>query len=148
MAIAIRELQLGDTMMLEELLDTLQPGWADGLAPGASGPTAFLAQPRSFAFGGYVDNTPVGWLWGSQTFRPDGRLLFTVHEITVDEDMRRRGVGRSLLDAAIGLAARNGGYALQLMTPLDSEAATALCRAAGAVTTSERGERLFVWRYP
>lgn len=148
MTIAIRELGIGDKMMLEELLDAVTPGWSDDLAPGGSGPMAFLAQPRSFVFGAYVDNDASGWLWGAQTFRPDGQLLSVIHEVTVTSENRRRGIGRSLIEAAIGLAGRRGSRALQGLISADDPAAIGLCLAAGGSPNSDGGELLFTWPMP
>lgn len=147
MSIAIRQLGLADKMMLEELLDACGPGWSDHLAPGASGPLAFIAEPRSFIFGAYSDNDPVGWLWGANMWRPDGRTMSYVHEIDVIAEYRRKGVATSLIEAALAMAKRNGSHAMFLITGADNEEANALYRATGAERLSESGENGYAWRF-
>ncbi len=134
--------------MLEELLDVCGPGWSDHLAPGASGPMAFIADPRSFVFGAYIDNEVVGWLWGAHMWRPDGRMMSYVHEVDVVADHRRKGVATSLVEAAIGLARRNESHAMWLLTDTTNEPAKALYEATGGARLREDGHDLaFVWRF-
>jgi ribosomal protein S18 acetylase RimI-like enzyme len=148
MSISIRELGIQDRLMLEELLDVCGPGWSDHLAPGASGPMAFIADPRSFVFGAYIDNEVVGWLWGAHMWRPDGRMMSYVHEVDVVADHRRKGVATSLVEAAIGLARRNESHAMWLLTDTTNEPAKALYEATGGARLREDGHDLaFVWRF-
>lgn len=126
MSIAIRELGLADKLLLEELLDTVSPGWSDALAPGASGVIAFLSQPRAFAFGAYVDNDPAGWLWGAQTLKPDGRRTSHVFDVTVVSEHRRKGIASALLDAAAGLAMTEGSEQIRLTAAADKAGINAL----------------------
>ena len=144
MTIAIRELGLADTMMLEELLDALSPGWTDDLAPGASGPMAFLSQPRSFVFGAYADNQPAGWLWGAQNFAPDGRRTSVVYGLSVVEEHRRKGIATALFDAASGMARRDGSGAVQLTITGVNPSGESFCQEAGGVR-SETGDAAYSW---
>ncbi len=129
---AIRELGLADQMMVEELLGAVEPGWKDSLAPGASGATAFLADPKSFMFGAYVNNEPAGWLWGVHVRRPDGRVMTYVHELDVVEHHRRRGIGSTLMEAAVGAARREQSHRLWLVTRQHNEAGNSLYQSLGA----------------
>ncbi len=144
MTIAIRELGLADTLMLEELLDTLSPGWTDELAPGASGPMAFLSQPRSFVFGAYVDNDPAGWLWGAQYFAPTGQRISVVHGLTVASEHRRKGLATALFDAAAGLARRDGSAVVHLTIEGHNSTGGSFCERIGGAR-SESGEALYSW---
>lgn len=145
MSIAIRELGLADKLMLEELLDVITPGWQDGMAPAASGPLAFIADPDSFVFGAYADNDPIGWLWGVKIRRPDGRSMSYVHDVEVIEGRRRAGVATSLLEAAIALARRNGCDRLWLTTNVANEPAVALYQQTGGTRTAGADDAVFVW---
>ncbi len=147
MSIAVRELGIADTAMLEELLDAIEPGWSDGLAPGANGPTAFITEPRTFVFGGYVDNEPAGWLWGLHMRRPDGRTTTHVHQIDVVAEYRRRGVAQALVEAALALAERTGSYRMWLTTDQANEPAKALYEKAGARRRTEQGEIVYSWPF-
>ncbi|MGH1489414.1 MAG: GNAT family N-acetyltransferase [Acidimicrobiales bacterium] len=141
MTIAIRELSIGDTLMLEELLDAVTPGWRNALAPGASGPLAFIAEPRTFVFGAYVDNAPAGWLWGIHVRRPTGRLMTYVHEVDVVAEHRRRGVARLLVDATLALARSGGSDRLWLVT----DTANGLYKTAGATRRDDEGQIVYSW---
>lgn len=131
MSIAIRELGIADKLLLEELLDTTCPGWSDEQAPGASGAIAFLSQPRTFAFGAYVDNDPAGWLWGAQSFHPNGRRTSRIHELIVVKEHLRKGIASALLDAAAGLARTEGSDQIQLAVEDGNVAANALFARIG-----------------
>jgi len=145
MALSIRELGLRDQIMVTELLDACLPGWSDGLQPGASGPLAFLADSASFAFGGYVDNDPAGFLWGAHIRRPDGRTTSYVHELDVVPEFRRHGVASLLLEAALGMARQHGSVELWLLTRATNEAATELYEGLGGQRHWDVGAERFVW---
>lgn len=131
--------------MLEELLDTCAPGWSDALAPGASGPVAFMADSKTFVFGAYVDNVPVGWLWGAQFPRPDGRTMSYVHQLDVIEAHRRKGIASSLIEAAIGQARSAGVDRLWLTTRRTNLPARTLYEGLGGQPASEEGDVVFRW---
>ena len=108
MSVAIRELGLRDRVALERLLDVCSPGWVDALAPGASGPLAFVADPSSFVFGVYRDGEPVGWAWGNHVKRPDGAAVSLIHELSLVGADCDHSLADMLVDAAFGLARRSG----------------------------------------
>jgi len=143
--ISIRELGLADEAMVGELLDAIRPGWADALAPGASGPRAFVTDARSLAIGGYVDNEPAGLIWGVHVRRPSGALMTYLHELDVVEAYRRRGLATMLIEAAIGAARRTGSTRLWLITEVDNEPAGALYRATGAEVLNDGHQRVHRW---
>lgn len=144
MSVSIRELSIKDQLMLEELLDVMQPGWHDGLGPGASGPMAFIADGHTFALGAYVDQLPAGWAWGQHLRRPDGRSMTYVHQIEVVEDHRRRGIATSLLSAVEMLARSNSSHKMWLYTNADNRVGRALYASTGA-TETEIGEFVQIW---
>lgn len=145
-----------DRAELEALLDVFRPGWSEEMAPGASGPMAFLTQPRSFVFGAYGNDEPIGWLWGVQIIRPTGRLMSYVHQLDVEVGHRRRGVATSLLEAAISLATRSGSGRLWLTTAASNAGAMALYESAGATSGDQyrnnqgepTGDVLYSWDLP
>jgi ribosomal protein S18 acetylase RimI-like enzyme len=57
--------------------------------------------------------------------------LRILNDLYVDEDARRRGIARALLDAAVAFARAEGAAGLMLETGRDNAAARALYRAAG-----------------
>lgn len=131
MTIAIRELGLADRMMLEELLDAMTPGWNDRLSPEASGPTAFLTQPRSFVFGAYASNEPAGWVWGMTSFAPDGTMAAAIRGLAVRPEQRRQGIGTALLDAAVAFSRRQGCRVVELVAEANDGAADQFLTANG-----------------
>ncbi|MEM7095460.1 MAG: GNAT family N-acetyltransferase [Actinomycetota bacterium] len=148
MAIAIRQLGLRDSLMVEELLDHFSPGWSDALAPTASGATAFLAARDSFIFGAYDDHDAAGWLWGVLLRRPDGRREAYVHELDVEPTHRRRGIATMLVGAAMELARQESCSRLWLITRAENGAGRGLYESLdgrdGGV--DDDGWRRFVWQ--
>lgn len=126
MALAIRELGPADEPALRTLMDAVIPGWADLLAPGASGPTAFLADGESAVVAAYDDAEPVGWAWGVRIRYPNGRLVTYVHQLDVVESHRRRGVATKLIEASKTIARRRGCSKFWLSTGGHNEVAQAL----------------------
>jgi len=145
-SISIRELGLADEAMVAELLDAVRPGWTDALAPGATGPRAFVADARSLAIGGYVDNEPAGWVWGTHIRRPDGSLMTYLHELDVVASFRRQGLATLLIEAAVAAARRAGSKRVWLTTEADNEPANALYRMAGAEVLNDGAQRVHRWQ--
>ncbi len=119
MSIAVREIRMGDLLMLEEMLDAIAVDLTgrdavDAMAPAASGGKAFLTDSASFAYAAYLDNAPVGGLWGARIRRPDGSVTVEVLQIAVVRAARRRGIGSLLVESAIGHARRLGATDLVL----------------------------------
>lgn len=64
-----------------------------------------LSKPSYFAFLAFDDSAPIGYLVAEVAHRPETARQFAhetiyIHEISVSPAARRKGVGRSLLDAA------------------------------------------------
>lgn len=130
MTIAIRELGLGDEIALRALMDAVVPGWTDHLAPGASGPLAFLADGDSTVVAAY-DDEPVGWAWSVRIRYPNGRLVTYVHELDVVESHRRRGIATMLMEASMTIARQRGCSRFWLSTGGHNEGAQALYDTLG-----------------
>lgn len=85
----------------------------------------------------------VGFALAHELPRLDGaspKLL--LYEIGVDPGFRRRGVGRSLVEAVKEVGRRCGARSLFVITEGENEAAVALYRSAGGVRGTEN-ERVF-----
>ncbi len=145
MSISVRELGLADEAAVIEVLDAVTPGWVDALAPGASGPRAFVADGRSLALAGYVDDRPAGWLWGTHIRRPDGARMTYVHELEVVDWARRRGLASMLVEAAVGAARRAGSTRLWLVAETGNEPADRLYRSLGSTSASDTDHRIHRW---
>lgn len=144
MSIAIREIGIGDESMVHEMLDAVSPGWVDQLAPGASGPRAFVATNNSFMFCAYVDNEPAGFVWGSTIRRPTGGVMSLVYELDVRESFRRQGIGSMLMEAANALARREEHVELWLVTENDNDEARGLYENLGA-QSNDTPDRVYWW---
>ena len=149
MSLAIREIGVADQILVEELLDTFEPGWNDALAPTASGAIAFLTDSNAFMFGAYegsieAGRDPVGWLWGMHARRPDGRVMTYVHQLEVHEDHRRRGVASLLMEQALNAARQRKAHKLWLVTRQTNEASNPLYQSLGAEFEAG-GSQLYTW---
>lgn len=80
----------------------------------------------------HVDGQPAGFVSGVEIAHPDKGVEVLLYELGVDEAYRRRGIGRSLVEALADLARELG--CRQMWVPIDAEddVAEAVYRAAGA----------------
>jgi len=144
MSIAVRELGMGDRLMLEELVDALTRDAegtpvVDALAPVASGALAFLASGDSFAYAAYLDNDVAGGFWGVRIRRPDGAVSVEIFDLHVMTGARRQGIGTLLVEAAVAHARRADAADVVLRGGPD---VAALATSLGA---AEADRRLMRW---
>ena len=85
-----------------------------------------------------------GWCWGHHLVRPDGAPMAHLHELTVAEDFRRRGVGRELLKAFVTAARAAGATRMFLTTGADNVPARALYDSVGG-GLAEQGRTVNYW---
>jgi GNAT superfamily N-acetyltransferase len=132
--VEIRRLGGGD----EELLDR-----ALGVFRGASAvaPDLFLEDPRTHAFVAVDGEDVIGWCYGYELLRPEGRWMMFIQQIDVIESRRREGIGRQLLDTFVGLARSKGHSKMWLYVDAGNKAARQLYENAGG----DPGERLGHW---
>ncbi|MEV5614067.1 GNAT family N-acetyltransferase [Streptomyces sp. NPDC052225] len=95
----------------------------------------FLAAPGHHLFLAYEDgdpgDTPVGFVSGVETLHPDkGREMF-LYELSVDEEHRRRGIGRALVRTLADLASELGCYDMWVPVDMDNDPARATYLSAG-----------------
>ena len=77
---------------------------------------------------------PIGMLFGRLD---DGGELLDIGALWVDPDMRRRGIGRALLEAALSWAQDAGASRAELWASQSNEAARQLLLGAGFASTGE-----------
>lgn len=121
--IAVRRADPGDAAAISALNDEVQAIHAAAVpwrfrAPGPdtcppSEVTRLLAAPGIAVFLAEVDGTPAGYVLAEIQRRPEtprmhAHAMVYVHHIGVGAALRRQGVGRALLDAAVGLARAEG----------------------------------------
>jgi aminoglycoside 3-N-acetyltransferase I len=93
----------------------------------------FLAEPGHHLLVAYDrDQRPVGFVSGVETTHPDKGTEMFLYELAVDEPARRRGIGRTLVEALAAVARERGCYGMFVFTDDDNVAALATYRRAGA----------------
>lgn len=75
---------------------------------------------------------PSASITGVEMTHPDKGTEMSLYELAVDEEQRRRGVGRALVEALGHLAAERGCYGMWVGTEPDNVAAIATYLSAGA----------------
>lgn len=92
----------------------------------------FLARSGHHLLLARVDGEPVGFVSGIEVGHPDKGVKLLLYELGVDEAHRRRGIGRSLVEALADLARDLG--CRQMWVPIEAgdEVAEAVYRSAGA----------------
>jgi ribosomal protein S18 acetylase RimI-like enzyme len=93
----------------------LDPGYLN-----AQGTLAFVAGAE-----------PLGWCWGYHLPRPDGTSMLYLHQLAVDENHRRQGIGKALLQAFMTAGTQSGATKMFLTTAADNHPARALYDALG-----------------
>ena len=133
MTVDIRELGPGD----EELLHRALRAFED---VDAAAPDLFLNDPRTHAFVALDGDDVIGWCFGYELFRPEGRWMMVLSGIDVRQDRRPEGVGRELLDRFVALARSKGHSKMWLLTDPGNDVARRLYEGAG-----DAGESLGYW---
>jgi ribosomal protein S18 acetylase RimI-like enzyme len=72
-----------------------------------------ISSEDNFIFIAKISNQAVGYIWGEIQRRPDnifkyGQERMHIHQLSVEPDYRRQGVGRSLMYALDNVAKENG----------------------------------------
>lgn len=119
-----RELGPGDEALLDEALTVFKG------RPSAA-PDLFLADGRSHAFVALQGDRVLGWAYGHELLRPEGRWMMLLYDLEVAEDARQRGIGRALLEKFVEFARSKGHMKMWLFTDAGNEAARRLYEGAG-----------------
>ncbi len=128
----IRKLEAGDEELLERAL-------LEFTGESSAAPDMFLSDPRTYAFVALEGEDVVGWCYGYELFRPEGRWMMFLKQIDVVEERRREGIGRELLDRFVGFARSKGHAKMWLLTDAGNEAARRLYEGAGGDPTEKLG---------
>ena len=130
----IRKLGPEDWELLSRAVATFTEG-------DAAAPDLFLSDPRAHAFVALDGEEVVGWCYGAELFRPEGRWMMLLYGIAVVEEARPQRVGRDLLESFVLLARSKGHDRMWLFTDAGRVAARALYEGAGRGP----GEKLGTW---
>ena len=105
----------------------------------------FLAGEGNHLLVAYVDGLAAGFVSGVETTHPDKGTELLVYELAVDEQHRRRGFARALLEALKDIANRRGCYGMWVLTDASNHAALAAYASAGA--SREGSHEMLGWRF-
>ncbi|HKB29943.1 MAG TPA: GNAT family N-acetyltransferase [Streptosporangiaceae bacterium] len=116
------------------IADAQSAGAIIGHFTGASelDPWDFLADPYTLLMVATEGGMPVGWLYGHELLRPAGGRMLLIAAIEVEVPARRRGHGRALLEAALGVAKARGHVEVVAPAGPGDPGARALFAGAGA----------------
>jgi ribosomal protein S18 acetylase RimI-like enzyme len=132
--VEIRELGPGD----EELVDRAARRFRD---QPAAAPDLFLEDPRSHLLVALDGDEVLGWAYGYELLRPEGRWMMFMQQIDVVADRRREGIGRALLDRFVAVARSKGHQKMWLYVDAGGVAARGLYEDA----VTDGSEKLGVW---
>ncbi len=90
-----------------------------------------LAEPTHHLLVAYDGDAPLGFVSGVELTHPDKGTEMFVYELGVDESARRRGVGRTLVQALAAVAREQGCYDMWVLADADNAAARATYARAG-----------------
>lgn len=136
MNIELRWMTSGDAATIEAASylfdDDVQREWAE----------RFLRQGNHHLCIAYVDDEPAGFVSGVEITHPDKGTEMLLYELGVDEDFRRRGIGRSLAIALRDFAHARGCTGMWVPVDSDNDPAMAMYRSAAP---DEDAETHVVW---
>jgi ribosomal protein S18 acetylase RimI-like enzyme len=106
-------------------------------APDPDATQRFLADPTHHLLIAYdPGEQPVGFVSGFEVTHPDKGTEMFLYELAVDEAVRRRGVGRALVEALAALGREHGCYGMWVLADDDNQAALATYASAGGRTAA------------
>ena len=105
----------------------------------------FLAEDGHHLLVAYEAGQPVGFVSGVEMTHPDKGTEMFLYELAVEEDSRRRGFGRTLVERLKDMARERGCYGMWVVTDDDNRAARATYEGSGA--TPETSQVVEVWTF-
>ena len=104
----------------------------------------FASLPHSIAFVATQGTAITGYCWGYRLDRPDDSTMIYLHELHVDENYRRHGIGRKLMETLIDLATTERITKIFLITGAENRPARALYESLGA-QIADQGATVNYW---
>ena len=136
----IRRLAPGDEQALQQLCDRFKDR-----VPSSEEASRVLARDDVHIWVAEVDRELAGFAYAYVLLRVDGDTSVFLYELDVDEQFRRRGIGRALVEQARELARREGVLKMWVDTAYDNEPAQRTYAAAGG-TPSTDPVLVYNWR--
>jgi len=135
--ITIRDATADDAEDVERLIREMARSLGDRFEMDAGYPVVFLAHPDTGIVIAELDGRPVGLL--AYSIRPNlfhGGPAGVIEEFVVEAEVRRRGIGTSLLNHILAVFEQRGCVEVSLNTDLDNVRAQAVYRRAGLTEES------------
>jgi glyoxalase family protein len=121
----------------DDAQSVLAAGFLFDSAPGADATRLFLIEPRHHLLFAYDDGgRPVGFVSGVELTHPDKGSEMFLYELGVDLPVRRRGIGRALVESLAALARERGCYGMYTLADDDNGPARTAYVSAGGRETS------------
>lgn len=98
----------------------------------------FLTDDHVIAIGAFVDGDLVGGAWGHRLARPDGLPMALLYELEVEDEHRRKGLGRAMVEAFRERARAQGCGSCWVITEASNRSATGTYQSAGGTRADER----------
>ena len=108
---------------------------------------SFLARDDINVWVAEVEGELAGFAYAYVLLRIDGDTSVFLYELGVDEQFRRRGLGRALVDEARSLAESVGAAKMWVDTSYDNEPARRTYASAGGQPAAE-ATLVYGWRFP
>jgi ribosomal protein S18 acetylase RimI-like enzyme len=99
--------------------------------PRADWTERFLAREGHHMLMALVDAEPVGFVTGIEITHPDKGTEMLLYELGVDEEFRRRGIGRTLVEELKQLARARGCHGMWVPIEAGNDVAVATYASAG-----------------
>ena len=138
----VRRLVAGDAPRLQELCRRFKDR-----VPSDDEAAAFLARDDIHVWVAEVNGELAGFAYAYVLLRIDGDTGVFLYELGVDEQFRRRGLGRALVEEARALAERVGAAKMWVDTSYDNEPARRTYAAAGGQPSGE-ATLVYGWFFP
>jgi ribosomal protein S18 acetylase RimI-like enzyme len=114
-------------------------------APGREATRRFLGEPTHHLLFAYSAGRPVGFVSGVEITHPDKATEMFLYELGVDASARRRGVGRTLVEALAALATDRGCHQMFVFTDPENVPAQRTYERAGGAPVSPP-QLMLEWR--
>lgn len=104
---------------------------------------AFLSSDRDFLWFAFAGEAAIGFASATVILHPDSRPVLFLNEIAVADTAQRRGVGQSLMQAAIAFADMQGWQSTWVLAEQSDDRAMAFYRSLDPQT--EVQSAMFEW---
>ena len=126
----IRRIEAGEEAALGRVLEKFKH--YDG-----ADPAPFLDDPSRLLYVADDDEELLGWAYGYELIRPEGRKAVLLYEIDVVPEAQGTGIGRELVEAMLRQAQKRGAIEMWTLTDEDNDGTKEFYAALGAEAKSQ-----------